>query len=1732
MRERKNDPTREEDLTGVGTSEGTVNLNSEWLEVRFDSNSFEQILNFTKNHKLGFKRGGGDKNDIRDSEKILFDNIKDLLNYSSLPKHEEEEEVEIYDNLKFSRNNELQGIHHEYLFKKILQQLIINNIYYKNIGILKEIIDEMTSQNTYDEAVWEWISAVKFITNIIDSTKQTIKKKGDGLWDGILLYLIVSKFIIKLHIYISTNTKKQVNTDRSGILNLFLKKINDNKTHTLAIRIRDDLNSSKENVIYIDDRGIPIYISEQMQNEENHFKVLSSLFGNNVLSKLLLDNQYKKNIKLPLQHNDNDQYNKNLTTFLTDKPHTLLFTYGASGSGKTYYTIGSGGETKGLANHLLDTIIKKNTLRYIEIQELIPNYKIDKNVPDENICKGLTRYKKIIYDRAETKEFSINSIVKEFDKENDNRLTYYTPNNPDSSRSHLVIKLIYYNGELDEKSGEDEKTWRSVSIVDLAGLEAPIKAGDQFDKGHQVLPRKVLVDGGRKPIKLANKSFYYPKYKVMKNTETTKQNQKTINSLKTNDLIIPKLENNDYTITFLSLRPNKLSDIYELWKNIKIILKQIKNDTNDDLFIDGEDLNDIFDENGEFNSKLQMFIELVFKEGGYIYTNSHSTEDFHMNLPEEAQGRDVEMDDKGNKYLIKKTDDEDIIKNIKKKSYYRNLKDFTNGIHFDTIFNNYKGILEGKGTQQKELLISSLVAGKKEFKIVWCKTPDGDELKFDEIVLGNNVTSKLKGFNDEKKYKTITELWGLNLFFKGASRTGDLERELYKADRERYEFPEIIGYTIKEGVSPYLIITIENFEQLKIKLKYKEDLYFYISAKGGSYQALPVPSSTVWKEVYRKNKDNVETYLNAFYTPKNDLRSIAPSFVQKKYSIINTLTNLFNAKVYDMNRETHEYNDVDNGEVWETFANKAKETANIGDPENIKEFKNVHTELNKSIFDFSSFEQKYAETSDIKKALEKTMEVNIKTLQENFERMWNKIAEPLKKEEEQQKTIKKNEEKKLEINEMIEKNGIVNKMANLVFDIYIYMNRLYEGKLIQDTLTYITFKMKDINKREELKLNYWNPKCENIEQLSNLDDNNEEDDNNIDENLEKFVSNSINFEGNDIKIMTILVYFISKTINNTAFNKLYINIEDYIEIEYMCKELTKIVKDQQSQNIEKKLKMLHILIIYISKSNISIKSDLKFEGIKKDLSSISYTSLIPGSLEDSYKIYVKFTINSIITFTKNFNTFIKDNYLNKYKQHSSLDNNLITFLKTGNRTSNEISNLKIEIKKITDVAKVKFPNTKWDKIHNLTSRTEGLNQEDIVYNSYVEEVKSINNKIKVLEKIWGTTENTGWKLIRDKLDEDPENKENSPNDKLDEDPENKENSSNDKHNNVVKILEYIWGKELLNCKVEGEEADGKNIQYGKTAEEGGRKLLDFIYDYKYKDGNWKKNTINVDKRINMDDPYTNNEVKAEEEGKMFAENNEEHIETWWIKQARLYLNIKLQLKNTIPYLEEMLPGHNLDDYIEEIENATELEELQEVISGTIQKMEIEKEVIKNIKAYNSTTSRGLFEKIVNVVEEKNTVCKTKKEDINDLNLKSYNTPYSRTKQLELYYYNGDIIITKKKSGNKDVKYPKWITLQDLLYFSTKKDQILVNFKKGMTSDDLKIIKDTSKNGNNLINEDMKYIKYQMPLQEESYEKNKNMFELITPVVRGGSKLNSNFKNKNEKELKKLKNLYKKLYKQK
>ena len=72
---------------------------------------------------------------------------------------------------------------------------------------------------------------------------------------------------------ISLLNNKKDNLDmekyRKKILLEFLNEINNKKKHSLAIRIRDDLNPPTvklQDLKYVDIRGIPIYISKNEQD--------------------------------------------------------------------------------------------------------------------------------------------------------------------------------------------------------------------------------------------------------------------------------------------------------------------------------------------------------------------------------------------------------------------------------------------------------------------------------------------------------------------------------------------------------------------------------------------------------------------------------------------------------------------------------------------------------------------------------------------------------------------------------------------------------------------------------------------------------------------------------------------------------------------------------------------------------------------------------------------------------------------------------------------------------------------------------------------------------------------------------------------------------------------------------------------------------------------------------------------------------------------------------------------------------------------------------------------------------------------------------------------------------------------------------------------------------------------------------------------------------------------------
>ena len=1116
----------------------TISINEDTSVLYARLNGNDSLLLKTSIEGMGLKAQIHNSETEKESEQLLFNAIKELLNYSSSPP---DNNIKIFNKLTLSLSEPKIYIHHTKLFQNILKKLITNNIYYKNIESLIKIIQNRTGLHNETR----WIAKILYLatqikkfkkgTNKYSSEEDIHQEKIDSsiseddsytihgnssssnsdsasknnYFSNILTYLTLSQFLIQLHKNISIAiTNKEVNKVRLDILNLFLNEINNNRNHTLAIRIRDDLNveNDEDQIIYIDNRAVPIYISEMRQSESYEFKVLSSLFGNNILSKILSDNEYGENMKSMLQSqnpkiNTNHKYNENLTKFLTDQNNSLLFTYGASGSGKTYYTIGPGNGTKGLANYLLDIIKNRGSIKTIAVHELIPNYKIDKIQKDG--CKGLTKYINKIwtsepespepepesgtkrsnkknrgkYQGGAEKPLDTNTIVKIFDSENDTRLTYYTPNNPDSSRSHLVIKITY----TDESKESEEKT---VSIIDLAGLEAPIKASDQFDKGHQVLSRKLILEEDNKtiPFKVPNKSFYYPKFKGDTVPTDIYETEKDISGNKKKNNLFESSNNID-NITFLSFRPNKLGEIIKLWDNIQKIHAQITR-APPPYFIDGENLMDIFTDDGEFNKQLRLSIEYIFTRKNYTYAGLNDDSEFYMNLPDEGDG-DVEMNIKGEKFLKKNTaiQEDPTITRIKKYSYYRNLTDFSQGTSFEILFNDYIDIIKSGTTEADSLAIDDLINGDIDLDrsgIRWEENgspiDDINKIFIEEEVLQSTFQKERYMTEEagEEHLKRLQVFIPSNYFSytRGTSKFylegKDLALKSHRKEYVAWEYPQIWVKKLKENVKPFLEIKFKNVtSRIRINLKYNKNTYQSVRIRGGKLKWAANSPGWWWRGV--KEETELITWTNEMDW------GVGP---RKLRQIIEML----NLKDYPNGGSEAT---VDNSALWEEFAEKCVGEAHISTPEIITQFK---TPPPTEVLNEFKFHMTGSENIPITSIMKNEQD----RLYRKFKDMWSlKIVEEngLVTEQNNQSTKRVEFMEKQRIDKEVEKKGTVNKMANFVFDIYIYMNRLYEGKIIQDTLTYITYKMKDINKNNNLSLTYWNPKCENVEQLSNLENN-------------------------------------------------------------------------------------------------------------------------------------------------------------------------------------------------------------------------------------------------------------------------------------------------------------------------------------------------------------------------------------------------------------------------------------------------------------------------------------------------------------------------------------------------------------------------------------------------------------------------------------------------------------------
>ena len=193
---------------------------------------------------------------------------------------------------------------------------------------------------------------------------------------------------------------------------------------------------------------------------------------------------------------------------------------------------------------------------------------------------------------------------------NNNRLTYYTPNNPDSSRSHLLIKIKYTTQENEE---------RNITLADLAGLEAPIKLNDHIEKGFYKreerfddTTKKIEVPG-TSTIKISNKLYYYPKG----DPDLT---QVTLNQLNQGDT---------QQINFKTLRPSQVGLVVNMFENTQKILKKLNADQLIPLFLHQDDRMNLL------NSTGNDFSEKIIEVKNLLSANKFKNKPFYINSEDE-----------------------------------------------------------------------------------------------------------------------------------------------------------------------------------------------------------------------------------------------------------------------------------------------------------------------------------------------------------------------------------------------------------------------------------------------------------------------------------------------------------------------------------------------------------------------------------------------------------------------------------------------------------------------------------------------------------------------------------------------------------------------------------------------------------------------------------------------------------------------------------------------------------------------------------------------------------------------------------------------------------------------------------------------------------------------------------------------------------------------------------------
>ena len=162
---------------------------------------------------------------------------------------------------------------------------------------------------------------------------------------------------------------------------------------------------------------------------------------------------------------------KDIINLLEQGISTLLFSYGISGSGKSYTLFGND-KTDGVVQYIIKTLKSKGFKINIDsIKEeyvdtfVVTGENLDKNNPLSALSGNINEEMNI------KEEMNINKLVKDITKKRiKNKRIKETPNNKESSRSHLYITF---------KISKDG-TVSYFTVIDCAGRETPKEIFDSY----------------------------------------------------------------------------------------------------------------------------------------------------------------------------------------------------------------------------------------------------------------------------------------------------------------------------------------------------------------------------------------------------------------------------------------------------------------------------------------------------------------------------------------------------------------------------------------------------------------------------------------------------------------------------------------------------------------------------------------------------------------------------------------------------------------------------------------------------------------------------------------------------------------------------------------------------------------------------------------------------------------------------------------------------------------------------------------------------------------------------------------------------------------------------------------------------------------------------------------------------------------------------------------------------